>query len=54
LSTKRAQQLERLPPGGAHNIGTIDRVELIAASGNIAEQIKDLPDGTKIRLKITD
>jgi hypothetical protein len=37
-----------------HNIGTIDRVELIAASGHIAEQIKDLPDETKIRLKITD
>jgi hypothetical protein len=43
--------------GGAyaiHNIGTIDRVALIAASGHIAEQIKDLPDGTKIRIKITD
>ena len=43
--------------GGAyalHNIGTIDRAELIAASGHIAEQIKDLPDGAKIRLKIVD
>ena len=43
--------------GGAyalHNVGTIDRAELIAASGHIAEQIKELPDGTKIRLKITD
>jgi hypothetical protein len=43
--------------GGAfaiHNVGTIDRVELIAVSGHLAEQIKDLPDGTKIRLKITE
>jgi Domain of unknown function (DUF1851) len=43
--------------GGAyalHNIGTIDRAELIAVSGHIAEQTKDLPDGAKIRLKITD
>jgi len=43
--------------GGAyaiHNIGTIYRAELIAASGHIAEQIKDLPDGSKLRLKISD
>jgi hypothetical protein len=43
--------------GGAYviqNIGTIDRAELIAASGHIAEQIKDLPDGAKIRLRVTD
>jgi hypothetical protein len=43
--------------GGAyalHNFGTIGRAELISASDHIAEQIKDLPDGAKIRLKITD
>jgi hypothetical protein len=30
------------------------RAELIAASGHIAEQIKDRPDGARIRLKVTD
>jgi hypothetical protein len=43
--------------GGAYaldNIGPIDRAELIAASGHIAKQIRDLPDGAKIRLKLTE
>jgi hypothetical protein len=43
--------------GGAYtldNIGTIDRAELISASGYIANQIDDLPDGAQIRLRVTD
>jgi hypothetical protein len=43
--------------GGAYaldNIGTIDRGELIAFSGDLAKQIDGLPDGTQIRLRITD
>jgi hypothetical protein len=45
------------PLGGAYaldNIGLIDRAELITASGDIARQIDGLPDGTQIKLKITD
>jgi hypothetical protein len=37
-----------------HNIGTIDRAELISVSGRIAQQIKDLPDGAQIKLSIID
>jgi hypothetical protein len=43
--------------GGAYerdNMGTISVVELIAASGDIAEQIKDLPPGTKVDLKVVE
>jgi hypothetical protein len=43
--------------GGAYtltNIGTNDRAELISFSGHVAKQIKDLPDGAKIRFTITD
>lgn len=35
------------------NFGTIGLNELIGASGHIARQVKDLPDGAKIRLVIT-
>jgi hypothetical protein len=43
--------------GGAYaleNVGTIDRAELIAFSGDLAKQIDSLPDGTRIRLRVTD
>jgi hypothetical protein len=43
--------------GGAYardNIGTISLIELIHASGEIAKQTKDLPDGTKVRLRVVD
>lgn len=39
--------------GGA-NLATISLVELVRFSGNVAKQIKDLPDGAKIELKVTD
>jgi hypothetical protein len=42
--------------GGAYaidNIGTIDRGELIAFSGNMARQIDGLPDGAQIELKVS-
>jgi hypothetical protein len=45
------------PLGGdyaLHNIGTIGRVELVSVSGHIAQQIKDLSDGAKIKLNIID
>lgn len=34
------------------NIGTVSQIEQIGFSGDIARQIHDLPDGTKIELKI--
>jgi hypothetical protein len=34
------------------NLGTISVEELVAASGNMAEQIKDMPDETKVNIKI--
>lgn len=43
--------------GGAYeleNIGTIRIGELIRFSGDVANQIKDLPPGSKIELKIVD
>ena len=43
--------------GGAYsrdNIGTISLLELIDVSGDIAQQIKDLPDGAKVRLRVVD
>jgi hypothetical protein len=43
--------------GGAYaldNIGTIDRAELISASGHIAKQLDGLPDGTPIKLRAID
>jgi hypothetical protein len=39
---------------GGDNLATISLVDLIRASGHLAQQIKDLPDGAKIRLQITD
>lgn len=45
------------PLGGDYsvdNVGTIGRVELIGASGSIAEEIADLPNGALVRLIVTD
>ena len=39
--------------GGA-NLGTISFVELIGASGHIAQQIADLPNRTSFELSVTD
>jgi hypothetical protein len=38
---------------GGDNLGTKSLDELIRASGHIAQQIADLPDGTSIRLSVT-
>jgi hypothetical protein len=38
--------------GGAYeaaNLSTIARLELLALTGNVAEQIKDLPDGASVK-----
>jgi len=48
-----------IPPvlGGEYkleNMQAISLLELIGASGEIAEQIKDLPDGSQVKLVITD
>lgn len=43
--------------GGAYdasNIRTLPLDELVRVSGDIAEQIKDLPDGTEVRIEVTD
>ena len=43
--------------GGAYDISNIAKapfVELIRLSGDIALQIKDLPDGTKVELEVVD
>jgi hypothetical protein len=43
--------------GGSYtieNIGTISIKELIHASGDLAKQIEDMPDGAKIKFKIVD
>jgi len=43
--------------GGAYaadNLGTIALFELIDVSGQIAMQIKDLPDGARVEVKIVD
>jgi hypothetical protein len=34
------------------NIGMISRIELIDASGNLARQTRDIPDGQRVRIKI--
>lgn len=39
---------------GGNNLASIPLAELIAVSGDIAFQIKDLPDGTPIRFQITE
>ena len=36
------------------NIKSVTQVELIRFSGNLAKQIKDLPDGQQVELKIID
>ena len=36
------------------NLATISLLELIRASGDMARQIKDLPEGAKVRLQVTD
>jgi len=38
----------------ADNIGTVSRKELVSFSGDLAEKIRDLPDGQTIRLEIVD
>lgn len=63
------QQLGALAPGrkyclkipgalggeyGRDNLGTISFEELIRASGHIAQQIADLPDGASVKLSVTD
>ena len=43
--------------GGAYageNLGTISLEELVQASGHVARQINDLPDGAQIKLKVTE
>jgi hypothetical protein len=43
------------PLGGQYapdNLATAPRVEVISLSGDIAEQIRDLPDGAKVKIKI--
>jgi len=39
---------------GGDNLGTISFNELIRASGHIAQQISDLPDGASVKLSVTD
>jgi hypothetical protein len=36
------------------NLATISLIELIRVSGDLARQIKDMPDGTPVRLKMVD
>jgi len=43
--------------GGAYdlsNINTVSLTELIRFSGDVGEQIKDLPDGAQVQIKIVD
>ena len=43
--------------GGAYdasNLGTITVSELLSVSGDIASQIKDLPNGTEVELEVVD
>ncbi len=39
---------------GSDNLGTISFEELVRVSGDIAQQIASLPDGTPIKLSVTD
>ncbi len=34
------------------NLGTISRLELVSFAGDIAEQIKDVPDGERVEIKL--
>ena len=36
----------------AENLGTISMDELIAFSGDMAEQVKDVPDGGQVRIEV--
>lgn len=38
----------------AANLGTITRRELLAFTGDVAEQIKDLPDGASVNIEWTE
>lgn len=38
---------------GGDNLATIGLQELVLVSGDIAQQIKDIPDGAQVRLKVT-
>ena len=38
----------------ASNIKTLPLDELIRVSGDIAQQIKDVPDGAKVKIEVTD
>lgn len=38
---------------GGDNLATIGLEELVRVSGDIAQKIKDLPDGAQVRLKVT-
>lgn len=39
---------------GGSNLATISLVELVRFSGDVAKQIKDLPNGAKVKFEITD
>ncbi len=39
---------------GGDNLASVPLHELVIASGHIAKEIKDLPDGAKIRLSVVD
>ncbi|QCO68445.1 DUF1851 domain-containing protein [Luteimonas yindakuii] len=39
---------------GGDNLATLPLLELIAASGHIAQQIRELPDGAQVRLVVTE
>jgi hypothetical protein len=39
---------------GGDNLATISVDELISASGHIAQQVADLPDGTSVKLSVAD
>ncbi|MEJ1096409.1 MULTISPECIES: T6SS immunity protein Tdi1 domain-containing protein [unclassified Pseudoxanthomonas] len=69
LVQQARERLGALPPGfkycfkipgtlggeyGGDNLASIPLRELISASGHIALQIKDLPDGAKITLNVVD
>ena len=39
---------------GGSNLATVPLVELVRFSGDVAKQIKDLPNGAQVQFKITD
>ena len=39
---------------GVSNVKTLPLVELIRLSGDVGKQIKDLPDGAQVKLKVVD